>query len=195
MTCETKIFKDITSDCNMPTPGIEVEAWVFNRSEISTTYSSDNTNQITDISMIGGATAFKIKGYKKNLNCGSDVVVADDMPKRFNHYFSFKNFEFDTESLRNLDNLDDLCIVVERKDKPSDGDGIFVGYGFKSGLFVSSDTHRAWENNGVRSVEMTSIEGGYEPHSQYVVFVTDLTSPYAKTKAMLDALLPKPVGP
>jgi hypothetical protein len=38
---------------------------------------------------------------------------------------------------------------------------------------------------------MTSIEGGYEPHSQYVVLKADETSPYTATKTMLDGLLPK----
>lgn len=191
MSCETKIYKNITSDCNMPKPGIEVDAYVFNRKDISITYDGTDINKITLIEMVGDAVAYKIKGYKKNLNCGSDAVITDDMPKRFNHFFSFKGFEFDSESVLNLDQLDDLCVVVERKDKPEDGDGIYVGYGFGSGLFVSTDNQRAWENNGVRSIEMTSIEGGYEKFSSNIIFVADQTSAYAATKAMLDALLPR----
>ncbi len=188
MSCSTKIFQDITSDCNMPSPGIEAVVYIWNRGEVAITHDGTNYNKVTNLIKETGKTAFKLTGYKKNINCGADAVVNVDTPKRFNHFLSFHGYEFDSDAVKNIDEMDDICAVVEFKEKPTDADGVFVGYGFDCGLFISSDTRRANDANGVRVLEATSLEPNYEKCSQYNVMVADQVSVYAATKAALEEL-------
>lgn len=191
MGCETGILKNITSDCTtQPVGGMEVTVYAINRSDIaSTDVNTLKANLIEGIDLVEGKIAYKIKGVRKNLNCGFDRVVADDMADTFKHFFSFYGFEFDSSSVLNMDGLNDLVIIAEMKDKSST-DGTFVGLGFKSGLYPTSDTKRANDSQGIRKIEMTSRDQENEPFSQYNVFKTD----YATTKALLESLcvLPTP---
>lgn len=186
MDCTSGIAKNITSDCTtQPVGGLEVEAYIGNRRELSATYDETALNKVTDLSVIAGKTLFKIKGVSKNLNAGHDRVISDDLADTFTHYFSFKGFEFDSESVINLDNIKDVVVFVNYKNKTEDGDGVIVAYGLKCGLYPSSDTRRANDANGIRSIEITSKDQQTEPFSQYNVLNTD----YATTLAMLESLL------
>jgi hypothetical protein len=186
MGCITGLAKNITSDCSTSlSGGLEVEAWLINRKEVNVTYDSVKENLITGLSMVGTAVAYKLVGIKKLLNAGHDIVVADDRPDKYKHFFSFQGFEILSEDILNLDNANDLIAVVELKDKNDTGEGIFVAYGVKKGLWKSTDTQRANDINGARNIEMTSLDGQEEPYSRYIVHNTD----YATTRAMLEGLL------
>jgi len=128
---------------------------------------------------------YKYTGVKKNLNAGHDRTVSEDIADAFKHFLSLKAFETDTLSVLNIDGLGDICAVVEYKNKVTSADGVFVGYGLKSGLYPTTDTRRANDANGIRSIEMTSRDQEDEPYSQYNILVTD----YATTKSTLEALL------
>lgn len=184
MGCTGGIAKAIVSDCTTQgVGGLEVTAYIFNRNDIDITYSAvaDKENQITDISNAVGVKGYSITGVKKLLNAGHDIVVADDRPNSYTHYFSFQGFEFLTEDIRNLDDLDDLVVIVESKDKNDTGDGVFRAYGCKYGLYKTTDTRRANDASGARSIELSSLEGQGEPYSHYVYLDTD----YATTLAAL----------
>lgn len=186
MACTTGIAAAITANCtNQPVGGLEVNAYLFNRGEMSLTYDGTTPNKVTAIAAVGSALVYKLTGVKKNLNAGHDRVVSDDMADRFKHYFAFKGFSFASADVLNLDGLNDICVIVEYKQKSSTGDGVFVGYGFKGGLYPTTDTRRANDLNGVRSIELASRDQEDEPSSQYNVIITD----YAGTKAALEALL------
>lgn len=182
--CTKGIQQSVTSDCTTaPTGGLEVEAWMWNRVDITPTYDATNPNKITALTPSGTTVAYKLKGWKKNMNCGHDRTIGEDVPDSFKHYFSFKGFEFGSDHVLNIDKMHDVVVAVERKDKASDEDGTFVAYGMKTGLWPSSDTKRENDANGIRSVELTSLEGQDEPYSQYNIVVT------AGTRAALEALL------
>ena len=186
MSCITGISKNITSTCETSlSGGLEVEAWVMNRNEVTPTYDGTKGNLITALAMVGAAVAFKLTGVKKLLNAGHDIVVAEDRPDKFTHFFSFQGFEILSEDIINLDQINDVVVVVELKDKNDSGEGIFVAYGMKKGLWKTTDTQRANNINGARSIEMASMAGEEEPYSRYVVFDTD----YATTRALLEGLL------
>lgn len=185
MTCVSGIVKSVISDCS--TSGIggnEVKAWIGNRLEMTPTYDVTNTSKITGLSVASTKKLYTITGVKKLLNSGFDRVQADDRPDKFTHYFNFQGFEFKAADVENLDNLDDVVIIVESKDKPDDGDGVFRVFGMKYGLYPSSDTMRANDINGARNIELTSLSGQEEPQSNYTLLVTD----YATTKALLVSL-------
>ena len=187
MACITGISKNITSDCSTQKNGsLEVKAWVFNRAEYANAFTFDDTNpnKITNIASVSTKKAYVLTGVKKLLNAGHDFVAADDRPDKYTHFFSFHQFELAAEDIKNVDQLNDVFVVVERKDKVSGGDGTFVAYGVKNGLWKSADTRRANDVNGARSIEMTSLGGQEEPYSEYTVLKTD----YATTLAMLVGL-------
>jgi len=189
MTCITGIAKAIVSDCStVKAGGNEVVAWVFNRKDVDITYDSTNGNLITDFANLATKKAYQLTGVKKMLNTGHDIVVAEDRPDKYNHYFSFQQFEIASEDIKNVDEINDVIVVVERLDKTDDGDGGFVAYGAKFGLGKSSDTRRSNDVNGARVIELTSMEGREEPFSEYTVLATD----YAGTVAMLTAALSVP---
>lgn len=184
-TCDKGIVKNIVSDCSTkPVGGIEITAWIGNRGEITPTYDVTNPSKITGLAVESGKQLFTITGVKKLLNAGFDRVVAEDRPDTFTHYFSFQGFEFKVENVENLDNLEDVVVFVEMKEKPDDADGTFRGFGVKYGLYPSTDTMRANDIDGARSLELTSMDGQSEPHSNYTLLATD----YATTKALLVGL-------
>lgn len=186
MSCTSGIVKNIISNCTtQPVGGLEVVAYLFNRGAMTLTYDGTDPNKVTNIAAVGAAVMYKYSGVKKNLNAGHDRTVAEDLADTFKHYLALKGFEFDTDSVLNLDGLGDVCAIVEYKQKSSSGDGVFIGYGFQSGLHVTADSRRATENNAVRAIELATKDGEGEPYSQYNVLITG----YAETKAALEALL------
>jgi hypothetical protein len=187
MSCTLNIAKNIISDCTTQKNGfLEVKAWIFSRADYANAITYDNTitSKITNIASVTTKKAFTLTGVKKLLNAGHDIVVADDRADKFTHFFSFQQFEIAAADVFNLDNLKDVFVVVERKDKGAGGDGTFVAYGVKNGLFKSTDTRRSNDINGARSLELTSLAGAEENNSEYTVLKTN----YADTLAMLVAL-------
>lgn len=191
MGCAGGIVKAIISDCTTSkVGGLEVIAWVFNRTALNITYSAvaDKENQITTMTNASGEKGYTFTGIKKLLNAGHDIVVADDRPNKYTHNFMAQVFETLTEDIRNADDLDDLVIFVEQKDKNTGGDGTFIGYGCKYGLFKTTDTQRANDINGARNIELASLAGQEEPYSRYILLDTD----YATTLALLTTLITTP---
>jgi hypothetical protein len=186
MACTSGIAKAITSNCTtQPVGGLEVTAYLFNRDEMTITYDGTTPNKVTGIAAVGAAVMYQLSGWKKNINAGHDRTISDDIGDTFKHYLALKEFSFASDDVLNFDGLGDICAIVEYKEKSTTGDGVFVGYGFKSGLYVTSDTRRANDANAIRSLELASRDQEDEPYSQYNVLITD----YATTKAALIALL------
>lgn len=185
MSCVDGIVAAITSNCTtQPNGGLEVVAWAFNRANLTVTYDGSNGLKITDLANVSTNIGYKITGVKKLLNAGHDVVIADDRANKYKHYFEFQQFEKAAASILNVDNLNDIVIFVEEKDKASGGDGTFKGYGVKHGLFVATDTARANDANGARKITLESLAGQEEPFSHYVLIKTN----YATTLALLNTL-------
>jgi hypothetical protein len=185
MACTDGIGKAITSDCTKSRGGgLEVECFAFNRANVTLTYDNTYPNKITNIANANGGVAYKIKGVKKLFNSGFDIVQADDRPDKFAHYFSMQQFEVDADDIANVDAMDDVVIVVNRKDKTATGEGVFVVLGAKNGLWKSSDTIRENDSNGSRKLEFKSMTGQEESYSEYTLLVTN----YATTLSTLEGL-------
>jgi len=183
--CTDGAVKAIIADCTTQgVGGNEIKAWYGNRKELSFVYDATNPSKVTGITASTGKQLFPITVNVKALDSGADRVVATGLADRFTHFVSFSNFEFDTASVENIDNLKDLVFIVESKDKKDNGDGVFRGYGFKHGLTPLTDSNRANDANGARNLEFGPTEGDSEPWSQYTVLDTD----YETTKALLISL-------
>jgi len=190
MGCESGISKNIISSCiTSDAGGLEITAWVFNRADITPTYDATLKNKITSMALVATKQGYKITGVKKLFNAGHDIVVADDRPDKFTHYFNFQQFEFAAEDILNVDAINDVMIFVESKNESVDGDGVFIGLGVKKGLWKSTDTQRANDLLGARNLELVSMAGHEEPYSRYILLDTD----YATTLALLEGLMTPPV--
>jgi len=184
--CTPLISADILNDCaNKPQAGAEQVAYVFNRADITATLDVANTNLATDLVVAVTKQGYKLTGFRKNLNAGSDVVVSETSPKKWNQFFSFFGWNVEADEVNNLDNIDDLVIVYESKAKGASSEGAFHMLGYNTGLYVSADTKRVNDNDGARSLELTNLAGEESPVSEHIVLDTD----YATTLALLEALM------
>ena len=185
--CNFGIAADILKDCAAPpTAGAEMFAYAFNRRDIdSVTYDQSNPRLVTAITLADGAKAYKIENFKKEIDAGFDLVTSDTNIDKFNQYVKFEAWGIDSDTVKALDELSDLVIIVERKNKGADGDGAFQIYGLQTGLYKSSDTMRANTASGKRIIELTNQAEEESTVSYHVFFDTD----YATTKAAVEALL------
>lgn len=169
MSCKGKIIKNIINDCTaFVGGGIEQDyVYLINRKDMTVAMNSTNDVVIDDITIDSEASVYKLVGAGQNIVVGADRVVGTDLPDLYTHFLSFKGFEWDSASIRNIDQMSDLVAVVVRK-SPTITDGKIEVYGLQGGLYVSSDTFRSNTDNMTRSIEMTSMEGAQEVHSVYV---------------------------
>ena len=185
--CNFGIAADILKDCSAPpTAGVEAVAYAFNRSDIdSVTYDQSNPRLVTAITLADGAKAYKIENFKKEIDAGFDLVTSDTNIDKFNQYVKFEAWGIDSDTVKALDELSDLVIIVERKNKGADGNGAFQIYGLQTGLYKSSDTMRANTASGKRIIELTNQAEEESPVSYHVLHDTD----YPTTKGVVEALL------
>lgn len=177
MACTTKITKVITNDCdNKPSTGLEVKAWAINRSDATFTLDATKKALCTAIAMAGVTVAYPITAVKKEMNIGSDLVSADNMPDSYKHYWSFQPYSRLPEDIQAFDNMTDIVIVAELKGHKTQG--CFVIFGLETGLHKTSMAFRANDNNGVPTYEFATRDGEEESYSRYVfgsgVYATDL---------------------
>jgi hypothetical protein len=185
MACTSGIAADITSNCTSNVlGGVEVNAYIFNRADMTLTFDGTTTNKITNIAKVGSAVMYNLTGYKRNFNFGHDLVASDTAPDRFTHFCSFPQYERLVANILNVDNINDVVCIFETINKGTGGDGTFFVVGAKYGLYKTTDTRRINDNGGARSIELASMAGMEEPHSAYVLLATD----YATTKALLEGL-------
>lgn len=185
MACTDKIAKNITNSCDtIPVAGYEAKAWAINRSEIATmTLDGTTTNLVTAIALdSGGKQAWTVESVKKEMNGGFDLVVQDNAPDTFQHFFAMQPFEKDAAAIANMDDMNDIVIVAELKGAKAEGK--FVVLGAETGLYKSSATQRQNDNNGLPQYEMQSLEGQGERYSRFIIWDTD----YDTTLALLVAL-------
>ena len=188
MGCLDGISAAITNDCSkQPVRGLVREAYVFNRANLSFTPDVSNEVLITALANASGEQAYKVTAYRQDMDAGFDLVTAENLPEKYAHYWKIEPWDENADQIKNLDNLEDLVVVVEREggQNKDSGDGAFQIYGLELGLWKSSATQRANDNDGAPVYEFTSREGQQEKHSKYIFFDTD----YATTKAALEALL------
>lgn len=182
--CGKDISKNVVSNCStQQNAGIEQIVYVMNRADVVPVFDQTQPNKMTGLSLVSGAKCYKLIGQKQNLVCGFDRVVSETRGDMFIHYLSFQAYEFDSESAFNLNDMDDLCIVVERKAKDV-LDGTFMCYGFGTGLSYTSDTYRSNSEDGVRMLEMQTQASQPEKEPYYTLVKTD----YSTTKSLLEGL-------
>ena len=186
MSCPKRITANVVSDCStQPVGGVELVAYIGNRLDINPVYDSQNKVKVTGFTMVSGKVLYKYSGAAKNLEVSSIGSTDDTIGDTWVHKMMFPVFDFTSANVAMVDNMSDLVIFVEYKQKNTTGDGVFVCYGLASGLYKTKDERNSKVSNGVRLMEYSTRDQEGEPVSQYNLIKTD----YATTKALLEASL------
>ena len=191
--CTNEIFKNIENTCsNRTVAGIEQIVYLLNRDDIQTiTYDGDDYNKVTGIALKTGKLAYTAKGFKKNMTCGFERNISDDTVDTFTNSLTLTGYQFDAEGARTFDNIGNIVAVVDRKGtKAADGSVIILG--LENGLFVSADSWAAGDNNGARTITLSSLADAGESCSYYVYTVSagePAQESYGATIESLEAML------
>jgi len=184
MSCINGISAAITNDCDyLPVAGTETRVIMFNRSDIATVTYGTNKHIVEDIVLKVGKVGYAHTGFNKSIDGGASAVVDDKMPNYFKQSFSFEAWAIDAATTKALDNLNDIVVVVELKNKGNAGDGTFQVIGLETGLKVAKDDKTFNANMGKRIIGMESIDNASK--SSHIFYKTD----YATTLALVDSLL------
>lgn len=169
MACNKKIVASISNACRS-IKGLKPKLWAFNTDDF--TFNMTN-NTVTSIVKIGSVIAYTVDGYRDFANAGHEAKVAENMPTCYVHKLAL-NLALATAAERlNVDNTDKISIVVEAND------GSLLCYAPKYGMWKTTQTQMANDNNGQITTEFASREGMEEDYSVYF---------YTGTKASLVAL-------
>ena len=74
--------------------------------------------------------------------------MSDANPHKFNQYFKFEPWQVDAATVKELDGLSDLVVIVERKNKGAAGNGAFIIFGLETGLYKTTDAFRLNSDSG-----------------------------------------------
>jgi hypothetical protein len=184
MACINGITAAITNDCDyLPVAGTEVDVIMINRTDIATVTYGTNKHVVEDIVLKVGKIGYKHTGFNKSIDGGSSAVVDEKMPNYFKQSFSFEAWGIDAATTKAIDNMNDIVVIVELKNKGNAGDGTFQVIGLETGLKVAKDDKTFNANMGKRLIGMESIDNSSK--SSHIFYKTD----YAVTKALVDSLL------
>lgn len=170
--CSNKIFQNIESTCEHRTvAGIEQTIYLFNRSELTNiSYDPENDgsiNKVWSFDVESGKTGFKAVGFKKNMTASFERNVSDDTVDTFTDSITLTGYDFSSSSARNFDQMGDLVAIIDRKGT-KEQDGSLIILGLENGLFVSADSWASGDNNGARTITLSSLSDAGESMSYYV---------------------------
>lgn len=183
MSCIQGIAANILNDCSVaPLGGLEEVMYVFNADELTAVKSLTLKSLVTDLTLPVGKKGYKLVNFKKSANAKNELVVSDTLPDMYKQTIDFTAWAKDAATITALDQLNNIIIVTENKDKGVAGESAFNIYGLDTALFKATLTQEANVDGGVLKVSM-SADGQRVPF--YNLFGAD----YATTKALLEALL------
>ena len=188
MSCLTKISGIIVNTCdNVPSAGLAIKSWIFNRGDVAWTIGA-SPNLITTGVNAATKKAWVMTAVKKEMEVGAEAVVDDMLPGLFKHSLTIQPYERDEVSIKNIDDMDDIVVVVELQGGLKTADlytqGKFIILGYDNGLHKVAATWKALDNHGVPTYEFATRDGEEEKYSRYVFWPA--TDTYA---AALDALV------
>lgn len=167
MPCNNNITASFVNSCH-PVKGFK-KVWLYNRDEFTPTFT---VNEFT-VAKIGSAKMYTADGYKDFANGGHDGKIFENLPTGFIHKLTLNLTTGTAAQQANIDATDDLCAIC------LGNDGKFYGFGMQYGLWKTSQSKMANDNNNLTAVEFATREGMEETYSAY--FCT-------QTEAQLDAL-------
>ena len=183
MSCIQGIAANILNDCSVaPLAGLEEVMYVFNADELTATKSLTLKSLVSGLTLPTGKKGYKVTGFKKSHNAKNELVVSDTLPDMYKQTIDFSCWVKDAATVTALDQLNNIVIVTENKDKGVAGESAFNIYGLDTALFKATLTQEVNVDGGVFKISMVA-------DGQRVPFYNLFDTSYVVTKALLEALL------
>lgn len=184
MACNGEMLQSILFDCDNPAiGGVEEKIWAFNRSEVTFTVDATNPCRLTGFTVEATKNSFVIEAFKNTVDAGSDLVVSETSPDKWNQFVSALVKAKTADEIENIKSMNDLVFVVWTKDKGNNQEGAFEVFGRQTGMYKSAVTRRVNAEDGRYPLEFTNLAGQESTCPHDVLLDTD----YATTLAALVA--------
>lgn len=196
--CEKLLNACIGADCSNPIySGIDSNAWLFNKSEVSFTYDETNPNIITDFVMAtytDGSDDVTAHGYtvqqlgKTPYTGTNTTMVEGNVSNKFTNNFAFVIPDNSPAAAEVLDNLANgkFVAVIKNEYDGSDHRGQFQVYGAKKGLVASAMENDKYSEDTDGGWAITLTETG-TPSS--AIFLEHKTDTVVDTEDYLNTLV------
>jgi hypothetical protein len=148
------------------------KTWVFNRADFTQTKTG---NVLSALTAIGGAKAFLASGCKDFNNAGHEAAVFENLCTAYKAKWALSVTEAEgtiqqkADARKNIDQAEDIFIIVKTSD------GTLLAFGLEYGLWKTSQSQMANDNNALTAVEFGTREQMEETYSQYYVTISEAT--------------------
>ena len=180
MACDGLLTSDILFDCaNSMVGGIEVNVLMVNHSSIdksAVTFDATNKMIMTNFQLKSGKSGYLFQGVKQVNSLKFELVKKEMGPDKFKHTFAGTILNFSAENKERLMELSEggkVAVIVELKWKGAAAADAFQLAGYDSGLELQVATWSTSENDGVISIELSSVDGYEETKPVFTLKETD----------------------
>jgi len=148
------------------------KTWVGNRTDFTITKTN---NVLSALASVGGAKLFLASGCKDFNNAGHEATIFENLCTAYKHKYSLSvtedagNTAAKAAAQANIDGAEDIFVVVKTND------GTLLAYGLDYGLYKTSQSQMANDNNALTAVEFGTREGMEETYSKYYVTISEAT--------------------
>lgn len=155
MACISKLANAITYDCNTGATGL-ISAIIINKADIESFDIEASTGVISRISLVSGATPFKIDTVKRSLVVSSALKVNDGAPNAYTHSANIVYTGIPNGTYRNVmaSLANGSFVIIVRRVGNSSGDP----YGLYYGLSATGADSSSHDNGGWTTITMATPE-------------------------------------
>lgn len=155
MACITKLANAIAYDCDTGATGL-VSAMIINKADIASFNIEASTGVISRLSLVNGATPFKIDTVKRSLVVSSALKVNDGAPNAYTHSANIVYTGVSNAAHRNMMAAlsNGSFVIIVKRVGSSSGDPYGLYYGL-SATGVDSSSH---DNGGWTTIAMATPE-------------------------------------
>lgn len=155
MACISKLANAIAYDCDSGATGL-VSAMIINKADIASFDINTSTGTISKLSLVNGATPFKIDTVKRSLVVSSALKVNDGAPNAYTHSATIVYTGTADVAYRNT--MTSLAngsfVIIAKRVGSSSGDP----YGLYYGLSATEADSSSHDNGGWATITMATPE-------------------------------------
>lgn len=174
------------------TSGIEDVIYIFNESDITLTYDTENPLIVTDLTAVGSAKVYKFAGTNNSFNSISKLTKTQVGP-RYTEEIDFNIAGLSTEVKAQLMAMGYGRVRAIAINNYKDGDSAIELFGAVNGLILSEAERNAADETieGGYKLKLTNPDKLKEPYPPRAVSIPPVSGPatYASTLAALEDLV------
>ena len=155
MACISKLANAIAYDCDTGATGL-VSAMIINKADIASFDIDAPTGVISRLSLVEGATPFKIDTVKRSLVVSSALKVNDGAPNAYTHSANIVYTGVANSAYRNtmISLTNGSFVIIVRRVGSSSGDP----YGLYYGLSATGADSSSHDNGGWTTITLATPE-------------------------------------